>query len=65
MLRGEHLESCHNSWTLVLNALKKAPDPDVIQRLHFRQLQGFRPLAEDVAHYKRATFLDDPWGTLA
>ena len=54
VLRGENLESFQNNWIMVLSELKKTPDPDVAQHLYFRQIQYFRPLAEDIAHCKRS-----------
>ena len=58
-LRGDSIEAFQSSWTMVLRELKRDPDPEILQFLYFRQAQFFKPLAEDVAHYKRARYLDD------
>ena len=60
VLRGDHLESFHNTWNMVLSELSEPPDPKLLQHLYFRPLQHFKPLAEDVAHYKRAKRLGSP-----
>ena len=59
-LKGDNLESFHNTWTMVFSELSKPPDPELRLILHFRQVQYFKPLAEDVAHYTRARFLHSP-----
>ena len=59
-LKGEHLESFHNTWTMVMSELSEPPDPKLLQFLYYKQIQHFKPLAEDVAHYKRARYLGSP-----
>jgi hypothetical protein len=44
---------------MVLSELKAPPDPEILRCCYFKQVQCFKPLAEDIAHYKRATFLDN------
>jgi hypothetical protein len=56
-LRGDNLESLQNTWTMVLSELSKPLDPDLLQALYVRHLQYFKPLAEDIAHYRRARHL--------
>ena len=56
-LRGDSPESFQNTWAMVLSELSKPPDPDLLQALCLRQLQCYKPLAEDIAHYKRAKHL--------
>ena len=57
VLHGGNLEGFHNTWTMVLSELSYVPDQDVLQYWYFKQLQHFKPMAEDIAHYKRAQFL--------
>ena len=40
-----------------MSELSKPPDPDLLQTLYVRQLQCFKPRAEDLAHYRRARYL--------
>ncbi len=54
VVTGESLESFQPSWAMALSELGKAPDPDVIQHLYYRQVQRFKPLAEDMSQYRRA-----------
>ena len=39
--------------------MKKTPDPEVIQHCCHKQVQSFKPMAEDVAHYHRAKYKTD------
>ncbi len=54
VLKSENLESFQNNWTMVMSELKKQPYPDILQHLYYRQVQCFKPLAEDMSHYRRA-----------
>ena len=40
--------------------LNTVPDPEVLQFGYFKQLQYFKPMAEDTAHYKRARWNGSP-----
>ena len=40
-----------------LSELSEPPDPQLLLYLYFQQVQHFKPLAEDIAHYKRAKYL--------
>ncbi len=44
---------------MVLSELKTEPDPEILRFCYFKQIQYFKPLAEDIAHFKRANLLDD------
>ncbi len=57
VLRGDHLESFHNTWNMVLSELSEPPYPKLLQYLYFQPLQHFKPLVEDIAHYKMAKYL--------
>ena len=57
ILKGDNPESFHNTWNMVLSELSEPPDPKLLQYLYFQQAQHFKPLAEDIAHYKRAKYL--------
>ncbi len=56
-LKGDNLESFQNTWTMVLSELSKPLDTELLQTLYFRELLYVKPLAEDIAHYKRAKHL--------
>ena len=55
-LKGDSLESLQSAWTMVMSELGTAPDPAILQYCYFRQLQNYKPLADDTAYYKRAWF---------
>ena len=59
-LHGDNLEGFHNTWNMVLSELHTVPDPEVLQFWYFKQLQHFKPMAEDIAHYKRAKYNGSP-----
>ncbi len=44
----------HNTWNMVMSELQTAPDPGLLQYWYFKQVQYFKPMSEDIAHYKRA-----------
>ncbi len=46
--------------TMVVSELSTPPDPALLQLLYFRQVQYFKPLVEDVSHFKRAKHLGSP-----
>ena len=50
----------HNTWNMVLSELHTVPDPEVLQLWYFKQQQYFKPMAEDIAHYKRAKWNGSP-----
>ena len=45
---------------MVLSELHTVPADDLLQFWYFKQLQYFKPMAEDIAHYKRAKYLGSP-----
>jgi hypothetical protein len=51
--KGGNLEGFQNTWIMVLKALPKMPDLEMIEYLYFQQVKGMRVLSEDVAHYNR------------
>ena len=51
-LQGDQLEAFHNTWNIVLSELATVPSDELLQFWYFKQIEKFRPLAEDVAHYK-------------
>ena len=58
-LRGDtakNLETFHNTWNMVLTELQTQPEPSLLQYWHFKQLKGFKPLSDDIAHYRRAQY---------
>ncbi len=44
---------------MVLSELRTQPDPDILRHCYFRQIRYFKPLSEDISHYRRATHLPD------
>ena len=59
-LHGDSLDGFHNTWNLVLSELPTQPTPEIIQFSYFQQIQKFKPMAEDIAHYKRAKWINSP-----
>ena len=45
---------------MVLSELHTVPDPEVLQFWYVKQLQKFKPMAEDIAHYRRAKYNGSP-----
>jgi hypothetical protein len=58
-LMGTSPEPLQNNWMMALSELKREPDPEILQHCYFKQVPWLKPLAEDIAHYERARFLDD------
>ena len=51
----------HNTWNMVMSELSAPPDPGLVHIRYFKQIQYFKPMSEDIAHYKRAKgILGDP-----
>ena len=44
---------------MVRAELKREPDPEILQYCYFKQTQWFKPLVDDIAHYRRLKLLDD------
>ncbi len=59
-MKGDKLESFHNTWNLVVSELSEPPDPKLLQYLYYEQIKNFKALQEDIAHYKRAKGLNGP-----
>ena len=59
-LHSDNLEGFHNTWNMVLAELQTVPDKSLLQFWYFKQMQYFKPMAEDIAHYKRAQYLKSP-----
>ena len=54
------MEGFHNTWNLVLSELSSKPTDELLQYWYFQQIQKFKPMSEDIAHYKRAKWLNSP-----
>ncbi len=39
---------------MALPELATMPDKDTLQLVYYNQIKGFKPLSEDIGHYKRA-----------
>ena len=59
-MKDNDIENFHNSWNLVLSELENRPDPTTLQFWYFNQIKDFRPMAEDIAHYKRCQWNKSP-----
>ena len=59
-MKDSNLESFHNSWSLVMSELKFVPDPATLLFWHYNQLKDFKPMAEDIALYKRCQWSKSP-----
>ena len=51
--KQDQLESFHNTWIMVLKALPKRPDDEILEFLYYQQIKGMKVLAEDIFHYNR------------
>ena len=49
-----NLEGFHNTWNMVLSELTFVPEKSTLLFWYFKQIQNFKPMAEDIAHFKRA-----------
>ncbi len=58
VMKNDNLEAFHNTWNLVLSELSVEPEHGLLQNWYFRQIEHFKPMSEDIAHYKRAK--DEP-----
>ena len=50
------MEAFHNTWNLVLSELSVEPEPSLLQHWYFEQIKTFKPMSDDIAHYRRAKF---------
>ena len=58
VLTNNNLEAFRNTWTMVLSELANPPDPASMQFWYAKQIETFKPMAEDFNHYRRAKFRD-------
>ena len=56
VVRGDNLEAFHNTWNLVISEISVGPKNTMLQYWYFRQIEHFKPMSEDIAHYKRAKY---------
>ena len=49
-----NLEGFHSTWSMVLSELTFVPEKSTLLFWYFKQIQNFKPMAEDTAHFKRA-----------
>ena len=45
---------------MVLSELSFVPEPSLLQFWYFKQIQNFKPMAEDIAHYRRCQWNNSP-----
>ena len=55
-----NLEGFHNTWNMVLSELTFVPEKSTLLFWYFKQIQYFKPMAEDIAHFKRAQWNNSP-----
>ena len=60
VMKGDNLEGFHNTWNMVLSELTFVPDSDTLLYWYFKQIQHFKPMSEDIAHFKRAQWNKSP-----
>ena len=56
VMKGDSLEAFRNTWNLVISELSVEPENTLLQCWYFRQIEHFKPMSEDIAHYKRAKY---------
>ena len=57
---NDNLEGFHNTWNMVLSELTNKPDDSTLLFWYFKQIQNFKPMAEDTAHFRRAQWMKTP-----
>ncbi len=50
------MEAFHNTWNLVISELSIEPEPSLLQHWYFEQTKNFKPMSDDIAHYRRVKF---------
>ena len=60
VMKDNNLEAFHNTWNMVLAELATKPAPELLQYRYFKQVKDFKPLSEDVAHYRRSQYHKSP-----
>ena len=55
-MKGDNLEAFHNTLNLVISELSQQPVDQALQLWYFWQIEHFKPMSEDIAHYKRAKY---------
>ena len=45
---------------MVMSELSFAPDPATLQFWYFKQIRDFKPMSEDIAHYRRSQWSSSP-----
>ena len=59
-MKDNNLEAFHNTWNRVLSELATKPSPELLQYWYFKQIKDFKPLSEDIAHYRRSEYHKSP-----
>ncbi len=54
------MEGFHNTWNMGLSELAKMPDSATLQFVYYNQIKDFKPMSEDIGHYRRAQWKGDP-----
>ena len=59
-MKDSNLESFHNTWNMAMSVLAFVPDPVTLQFRYCRQIKDFKPMSEDIAHYRRSPWSKSP-----
>ena len=59
-MKDSNLKSFHNSWSLAMSELEFVPDPATWQFGYYQQVKDFKPMTEDLAHYRRSQWSKSP-----
>mgnify|MGYP000010823183 CR=1 FL=1 len=59
-MTDNNLEGFHNTWNMVMSELATTPDPATLQFVYYNQFRDFKPMSEDIGHYRRAQWSKSP-----
>ncbi len=59
-MTGDNIEGFHNTWNMVISELASQPDLATVQFVYYNQIKDFKPMAEDIGHYRRAQWNGSP-----
>ena len=60
MMKGDNIECFHNTWNMLISELATQPYQATLQLVYYNQIKDFKPMAEDIGHYRRAQWNGGP-----
>ncbi len=59
-MKDNNIEGFHDTWNMVMSELATAPDAATLQFVYYNQIKDFKPMSEDIGHYRRAQWNHSP-----